>query len=320
MKSPVTGPIAKARQIGDRVRVPVAERLALTDFLYKTYRRAEENHIRVFAAGLTYRGLFAGFSFLVFLLSLLGVFHATDLVVRLFNRVSLAMPAAVSTFIRDEVLKLTQNRVGAVFTVGAIVAVAGALWGLSSGFRDIMEIMNVIYRVEEGRSFKKRLLITVLLSLGVVALQVAALILVIFGARLGGVVARAVGLGPVFRWTWNILQWPILVSFVLLAFALVYYYGPDVEQKFRFISPGSVIGLILWLVFSLLFLLFVNSFGVYNKIYGALAGLVIHMLYTYYSSFILLLGAQMNQVLEEHTEGGKKAGEKMLPEDGSSDN
>jgi membrane protein len=95
-----------------------------------------------------------------------------------------------------------------------------------------------------------------------------------------------------------------------VAFALIYYFAPDVEQRFKWISPGSVIAVALWLLFSLLFSLYVNNFASYNAAYGSLAGVVILMLYIYYSSFIMLIEAELNQVIEEHIPEGKNEGEK----------
>src|SRR3712207_2027341 len=157
-----------------------------------------------------------------------------------------------------------------------------------------MEAMNVMYEIEEARPFWKQLLISVFLSLGVAFLLLVALGLVVFGPEIGGAVADVVGLGSVFQIVWNIVQWPVLLFLVVFAFALVYYYAPDVEQRFRWISPGSVVAVVMWLVFSLLFSLYVNNFGSYNATYGSLAGIVILMLYIYYSSLIMLIGAELN--------------------------
>ena len=112
---------------------------------------------------------------------------------------------------------------------------------------------------------------------------------------------------------------PILAFVVLFAFALVYYFAPAARQKWRWISPGSVLAFVFWLVFSLLFSLYVGTFGSYNQTYGSLAGVIILMLYIYYSVVIMLLGAEMNQVIEWHIPGGKDEGEKVPEEDRSSE-
>jgi len=175
--------------------------------------------------------------------------------------------------------------------------------------------MNVMYEVDEARPFWKKYAISIFLSLGVALLLITALVLVVFGPQIGGAIASVVGLGAVFQTVWSIAQWPVLVLFVLFAFALVYYFAPDVEQKFRWVSPGSILAVLLWLLFSIAFSLYVNTIGGNTfASYGALAGVAILMLYLYYSAYIVLLGAEMNQVVEEHIPGGKNEGEKTTNE------
>jgi membrane protein len=150
----------------------------------------------------------------------------------------------------------------------------------------------------------------------VVVLLVGALVLVVFGEPIRVAVADLVGLGSVFATVWSILQWPIVACFVLFAFALIYYFAPAARQRFRWISPGSIIAFVFWLIFSLLFSLYASTFGgsSYNETYGSLAGVIVLMLYVYYSALIMLVGAEMNQVIEWHIPGGKDEGEKV-PED-----
>jgi len=174
-----------------------------------------------------------------------------------------------------------------------------------------MEAMNVMYEIEEGRPFWKQALISIFLSLSVAALILFALVLVVFGFDIGEAIANAVGLGSVFEVVWKIVQWPVLICIVLFAYALVYYYAPDVEQRFKYVSPGAIAAVAMWLLFSLAFSLYVNRFGSFGA-YGSLAGIIVLMLYIYYSSFIMLVGAQMNQVIEEHIPEGKNEGEKTL--------
>jgi membrane protein len=177
-----------------------------------------------------------------------------------------------------------------------------------------MEAMNVMYEVEEDRPFWKVYGISIFISLAVIALMLFAFGIVIFGGTLGGGLASVVGLGGVFQTVWSIVQWPIVACIVLFTFALIYYFAPAAEQRFRWISPGAVLAFVFWLVFSLLFSLYVGNFGSYSATYGSLAGVIILMLYVYYSALIMLVGAEMNQVIEWHIPGGKDEGEKV-PED-----
>jgi membrane protein len=283
------------------------------DLLKRRFKEVGKDHLSAFAGALTYSGFLSIFPFSIFLLSLLGLFGAPNLLIDGIDRASAALPATEATFLRDQLLSIAQSRAQGAFTVGAVIAILLALWGISGAFRTAMDAMNVMYEVEEGRPFWKLYPISIFLSVGVAVLLIVALGLVTFGPQVARTIAADSGsLGTAFVWVWYVVQWPVLFCLVLLAFALVYYFAPDVEQRFRYVSPGSVIAALLWVGFSLLFSLYVNNFGSYNASYGALAGVVVLLLYIYYSSFILLVGAELNQVIEERSPEGKDKGEKTL--------
>jgi len=226
------------------------------------------------------------------------------------------MPQSALRFVESQLLSITQSQAEGAFTAGAVISILLALWGVSGAMRSVMEAMNVMYEVEEDRPFWKVYGISILISLAVAALLILALLLLVFGAAFGGGLASLVGLGPVFAAIWSVAQWPILACFVLFAFALVYYFAPAVEQRWRWISAGSVLAFVFWLIFSLAFSLYVANFGSYNATYGSLAGIIIFLLYVYYSSLIVLLGAELNQVIEWHIPEGKDEGERA-PKDGA---
>jgi membrane protein len=308
--------VRKAERTGNEVEVPMADNLGLVHFLKRTFKEASEDHLAAFAGNLTYKGLFALFPFFVFLLSLLGIFGAPDLLGQLLDRLSAVLPQDAAGFLQGQLVGIAQSKAESAFTVGAIVSILLALWGVSGAFRSVMEAMNVMYEVEEGRPFWKMYAISIFLSLGVAALLLSALVLVVFGPQIGGAVANAVGLGSVFQTVWSVVQWPVLVFFVLLAFALVYYFAPDVEQRFKWVSPGSLLAVALWVLFSLAFSYYVNTIGgsSLSASYGSLASVIILLLYLYYTAYIVLLGAEMNQVIEEHIPEGKNEGEKTTNE------
>jgi membrane protein len=308
--------VRKAERTGNEVEVPLAHNLGLVELLKRTFKEASEDHLAAFAGNLTYKVFFALFPFFVFLLSLLGIFGAADLVNSLIDQLRPVLPGSATQFIEGQLLSIVDNKAQSAFTLGAIVSILVALWGVSGAFRSIMEAMNVMYEVEEARPAWKQYGISVFLSLGIAALLISALGLVVFGIPLAENIAENIpGLGPVFAWVWAIAQWPVLLGIVLFAFALVYYFAPDVEQRFTWISPGSIAAVVLWLLFSLLFSLYVNySAESLNASYGSLVGIIILLLYIYYTSYILLLGAEMNQVIEEHIPEGKNEGEKTTNE------
>jgi membrane protein len=313
MKIPGMQLIKKAESKGNEAEVPMAENLGLVDFLKLTYKEVSEDHVMAFAGNLTYKGLFAIFPFFTFLLSLLGIFNADNLVNTMVNKLSGVVPESATAFIKHQLLGITQSQAESAFTFGAIVSIALALWGVSGAFRSVMEAMNVMYEVDEDRPFWKVYGLSIFMSLAVVVLLLGSLVLVVFGEPIGVAVADLVGLGSVFATVWSIAQWPVVACVVLFAFALIYYFAPAAEQRFRWISPGSIIAFVFWLIFSLLFSLYASTFGgsSYNETYGSLAGVIVLMLYVYYSALIMLVGAEMNQVIEWHIPGGKDEGDKI---------
>lgn len=315
MKIPGIQILRKAESKGNQAEVPMTENLGLVDFFKLTFKEVSEDHVMAFAGNLTYKALFALFPFFTFLLSLLGLFNATDLVNTMIENLSGVLPQTATQFMEEQLLSITQSQAESAFTVGAIVSILLALWGVSGAFRSVMEAMNVMYEVEEDRPFWKVYGISIFISLAVVVLMLVALGIVIFGGSVGGGLAGAIGLGAVYQTVWSIVQWPIVALVVLFVFALIYYFAPAAEQRFRWISPGAVLAFAFWLLFSLLFSFYVGNFSSYNETYGSLAGVIILMLYIYYSAVIMLIGAEMNQVIEWHIPGGKDEGEKVPESD-----
>ena len=314
MKIPGIQIIRKAERKGNEAEIPMTEDLGLVEFLKLTYKEVEEDHVMAFAGNLTYKAIFAIFPFFTFLLSLLGLLNAEDLVNTMIEKASGVLPQTAVTFIDNQLTPIVESQAQSAFTFGAIISILLALWGVSGAFRSVMEAMNVMYEVDEDRPFWKKYGISIFISLAVILLMLTAFGIVVFGGSIGGGLAAAIGLGSVFQAVWSIVQWPIVACVVLFAFAVIYYFAPAAEQRFRWISPGAVLAFAFWLVFSLLFSYYAGNFGSYNETYGSLAGVIIFMLYIYYSALIMLVGAEMNQVIEWHIPGGKDEGEKE-PED-----
>jgi len=290
-----------ARRLNERVRVPGTRDFGVVDFAKETFQHSGEDNLGAFAGNLTYNGLFALFPFLIFLVSLLGLFHATSLVDSMIQQFHQAVPAKVTTLLEVIAHGVTKNKSTGKFTVGAIVSLLVAIWGASGACRAVMNAMNVMYHVRETRPIWKQYLLSVALAVGATILFIGALVLVIFGPRIGSALADRVRLGAEFTSVWNVVQWPALLFFVLLAFALIYDFAPNVKLAFKLFTPGALVAVTIWLLFSLLFSLYVNNFGSFDRTYGTLAGLIILLLYMYYSAFIVLLGAEINQVLTLHS-------------------
>src|SRR3712207_5856080 len=241
MKIPGIQIIKKAERKGNEAEIPRTEDLALVDFLKLTYKEVEEDHVMAFAGNLTYKAIFAIFPFFTFLLSLLGLFNAEDLVNTMIEKACGVLPQTAVTFIDNQLAPIVESQAQSAFSFGAIISILLALWGVSGAFRSVMEAMNVMYEVEEDRPFWKKYGISIFISLAVILLMLTALAVVVFGRTFGGGLAGAIGLGSVFQTVWSIVQWPIVACVVLFAFALIYYFAPAVEQRFRWISPGAVL-------------------------------------------------------------------------------
>lgn len=296
----------KAQHKLDQVRVPqTRERLGLGQLLKRTAKEVGDDHVMAFAGNLTYHTMLAIFPFVIFVLSVLFVAGQENLLVdgvRQLQDAGALSEGAASTII-GQVEALAESSSSAL-GLGLLLSVLTALWAVSGAMRSVMEAMNVMYEVDESRGVVSRYVTSVVLAIGVAAMFVVALGLVVAGPSIAAM------LGEVGQWAWLILQWPLLIGFVLLGVALTYYFAPNVEQEFRFITVGSVVATAMWLVFSLAFSAYVNNFGSYNETYGALAGVIILLLYTFYTSVLILVGAEINQVIEDANPAGKDEGQK----------
>ncbi|CAN5826589.1 YihY/virulence factor BrkB family protein [soil metagenome] len=313
MKIPGKQYLTRAEETVNQAEVPLTESLGLVEFLKKTGAEISEDHLFAYAGNLSYKALFALFPLFTLLLSLLGMFNAAWVVDAFTDQLATALPQDASDFLNGQLQNIASSEATGAFTFGAIISVTLGLWGVSGAMRSVMAAMNVMHDIEETRPFWKKYVVSLFIALLVVALVLSALVLVVFGERIGARVATAVGMGSTFETLWGIAQWPVLTFMVLLAFAILYYFAPAADQRFRWISPGSLVAFAFWLIFSLLFSYYVGNSGSFET-YGALAGVIILMLYFYYSAAIVLVGAEMNQVIEENAPGGKNKGEK-LPDD-----
>jgi membrane protein len=143
--------------------------------------------------------------------------------------------------------------------------------------------------------------------------MIVSLVLLTFGPPIGGWIANQMGLGSIFQTRWNVLRWPVIVGLLIIAMALVYNVAPDVKQSWQWITLGSVVAVVGWLLASLGFSLYVNRFGSYNAIYGSIGAVIMLLTRMYISGFFVLLGGEINVEIEHASSSGKDPGEKALP-------
>jgi membrane protein len=284
--------------------------------LKRTVKEFKDDNVTDWAAALTYYGVLSLFPAIAALVSLVGLVMdprtVTDTLTKLVSSLN---PDAVKV-LRGPIDQITANRAQA--GVAFVIALGAALWSASGYVGAFMRASNAIWEVEEGRPFwKLRPLQLLVTFLGVVMTAVVALALVISGP-VAKTVGDAVGLGSTAVTVWNIAKWPVLVLIVMTMLAVLYYIAPNVEMpKFRWISPGSVLAVVIWIVASALFAFYVSNFGSYNKTYGSLAGVVVFLLWLWITNIAVLLGQEMNAELERTRElesGESRAKDRiMLP-------
>lgn len=258
------------------------------------------------AQQIAYSWMLAFFPAAAFFLGLLGVLHLYD---PLQSFVAPISPPGVIHFIE----RLQKDSQGAASVTALVLGGGFAVWAASGGMGSVIKAVNRAYDRMETRPFWKTRIISIVLVLLSGTTIIALGVLIVFGAPLGQAIADKAGLGNVFTLLWSIAVWPIAFSAVLVLFGLIYYFAPNVDlRRWRWVTPGSVVGALLWLVLSGLFTLYVTFAGSYSKTYGALAAGVILMLWLNYSAWAILFGAELNSELERQADiraaGGEHAG------------
>jgi membrane protein len=246
------------------------------------------------AAALAYYFLFALFPTLLFLTVLLGLLPLPGLMDRLLQYGDQALPGDASSIVRRTWVEINRGAGGGLLSIGVLTA----LWASSNGMASIMSALNVAYDIEDTRPWWKRRLLAIVLTFGFAVFILAALVLLVFGPYIGAGVAGLFGLGTIFTSVWNVANIPIVVFFVLVGIALVYYLAPAAEQSWRWVTPGSVVALGLWLAMSWGLRLYVGRFADYNATYGSIGGIVLLMLWLYLTGVVLLVGAEINAEIE----------------------
>lgn len=290
-------------------------RLHLHDFDLDTFRCAIREFLAddmpTYASALAYQALFSLFPFLLFLIALIGFLQLPQFFSWLETQAFALLPVQA----RDEVLpvirQLQQQKAG-LLSAGIVVA----LWSASAGIRSTMHALNAAYDVEEGRPAWKTISLSVLYTIGLAVLLLIIAGLMVTGPEVMRWIAAKVGLEQVVVTAWTWARWPVAAALMVLVVALVYYVGPDVEQSFRFITPGSVLAVLFWIAASLAFGFYLGNFANYNAMYGGIGAVIILLLYFYLSSAVLLFGAELNAVIEHRHPEGKNPGEKKIPSAG----
>src|SRR5215211_2792549 len=285
--------------------------LSWTDLGKRVYAEVMDDDVLGRSAQLSYYFLLALFPALLFLTSLLGYMAGEDSQLRqgLFDYLSTVLPGEASKLVSQTVTDVTQSSGGGKLSFGILAT----FWAASNGMGAISESLNAAYDLKESRPWWKVRLTAVGLTLALTLLIVTALVLVLYGHDIADALSIKLGLGSAFATAWKVLQWPLVLVFVLLAFALIYYFGPDSHrQDWKWITPGAVIGVALWLLISFGFKTYLEFFNSYSATYGSLGAVIILMLWFYFTGTAILVGGEINSEVENEVakQGAPDAKEK----------
>jgi membrane protein len=280
--------------------------LSWSELIRRTSREAIDDDITGLAAQLSYYFFLALFPAILFVLALASFFPLSNLTDDLGRSLAPFVSAQVLELIQDQMHRLANNENGGLLTVGVV----GALWSSSAAIVSIVGALNRAYDIEEGRPWWKVRLTAISLTMGVAVMVLAALTLVLAGPTLAESIGQATGLGNVFQWTWLILQWPLVFALVTTAIGLLYYFGPDADQDWAWITPGAVAATVLWLIASLVFKVYIANFTDYTGSYGTVGGVIVLLLWFYVSGLAILAGAELNAEIEHASPYGKAPGQK----------
>lgn len=259
------------------------------------------------AATLAYYWLLALFPALIFLLSLLPYLPVQNISQELLRFIAQVLPKESADLVSKTILEMTTKENKGLLSFGALATI----WAASNGMVAIMKQLNKIHAVREERSFLKARSTAVLMTLIFGLVVLLAFTLIVFGGYLQTWIVSILGYESLWAYLFRAFRWLVIIAILLVGFSLVYYFGPDVEQKFRLISPGSLVAVALLVVGSLGFQYYVNNFGHYAATYGSLGAVIILMLWLYLTGLVILIGSEINAIIEQYQPDGQRKSKKQ---------
>src|SRR5579883_1460310 len=273
----------------------------LRALLVKVYSDVMTNHTMALAAGLSYYFVMSLFPILILAASIVAFLPIPHLFNQIIRAMSAVVPADSMGLVRSVLHDVVSPHKGSFLTFGIL----GTLWTASSGFAGLIEALNVAHGVPETRPIWKTRLVPLQLMAITGFLLLVGTSLMLVGPQFGGWLAGKAGLSHEFAIAWPPIRWAVSVSFIVLAVELIFYWAPNVKQKFLATLPGAVIGVGFWLGASFLLGFYFRRFGSFNHTYGTLAAAIALMVWLYWSWFVILIGAEINAELLKAKGDGK---------------
>jgi membrane protein len=275
-------------------------------------KRTVKDSIQDDAAGLAaqlsyyfFLSLFPALLFIVALASFFPLYNFTDELMRLLAPIA---PQAVVDLLQEQLTSLSNSDDAGLVSIGLLMA----LWSSSAAMVSMIDAMNRAYDIEESRPWWKVRVTAIALTTGLALFILTSFALIVAGPWLADFVGRQFGLAPAFTWAWKIIQWPIVFLLASTGFGLVYYFAPDADQDWVWITPGALAATILWLLASLAFRFYVVNFGNYEEAYGTLGAIILTLLWFYITGLVMVIGAELNAEIERASPWSKNPGPKIV--------
>lgn len=285
-----------------RLKIPIGPK----ELAVRTWREMMRDDVMGLSAQLSFYLVVAIFPVLVCVIAVASLFPLQDFVDTVTAYLAPFVPAAGLEVIRGFMVQIGESEDRGVLGIGLVLA----LWSGSSPMVALINVMNRAYGVVESRPWWKVRLTAMALSVGLGLFVVVAFLLVVFGPQLADWLARIFGFSDVFVWTWKVSQWPLVFVLVATGIGCVYYFAPDVEQDWVWLTPGSLLATLLWFAGSLGFRFYAVNFGNYEATYGTLGGMMLLLMWFYVSGISILIGAELNAEIEHASPWGKDPGER----------
>lgn len=295
--------MAEPLQNESDMSIHFATPISWSQVLRRTVKEIGEDNCLGLAAQLSFYFLLSLFPALLFLVALIGYVPLDTTFSALLAALDRIAPQELVELLRVQLDEIAAGSQASLLTIG----VAGAIWSSSAAMVAIIDALNRAFDVTERRPWWKRRLVAIALTVALALFIVVSFTLVLIGPSVAFRIADWLRLGPVAAVLWTLLRWPVMIACVVFGVDLVYHFAPNRRTRWAWITPGSVLATALWLGSSFVFKLYVANFADYTATYGAIGGAIVTMLWFYVSSIAILIGAELNSVIEEAWRSAKPA-------------
>jgi membrane protein len=261
----------------------------------RTVREIGDDNCLGLAAQLSFYFLLGLFPALLFLVALVGYVPVETALAELLAALGAVAPQELVELLRGQLAQIAEGSEASVLTLGVL----GAIWSSSAAMVAIIDALNRAFDVTEWRPWWKRRLVAVALTVALAVFIIVSLVLVLVGPPLAFRIADWLRMGPAAAMLWAMLRWPVMIGCVVLGVDLVYHFAPNRRTRWVWVTPGSIVATAVWIASSFAFKFYVTNFGDFTATYGAIGGAIVTMLWFYVSSIAILIGAELNAVIDE---------------------